>query len=1020
VLNHIVARVRSLACVALLLTFCITLLPTYSVSAEEQVVIIPKEEMQVSLLQSLWQRTKEESGSLPQGDVEWLLETEMAARSTTVSANELARDIEVFRNNYRARMEAIPYPSYEQAIYSGLETLAQFPRFKNELPDIVQFLLLVPEFGPNRGFDSKLQISNGAALFFTKQSFAQREAEQTRRAVQKAKSDPKFVERYDMVHKDRLGASITELDDVGTFIRDHPEAVIPPKIVQALRSDGSVAISLAELNELARTEFGKINASIDDLQQTVDSINAKQDVLLDYVLDERARQEAQALAEAKANEHRLKLQVAGSAINIVSTLASYIDPEVGKQISVIGNSALQIAEAYSSWSKAVAGLGTLDALGSLSTAAMTGNVISAVLNVVSLFGPAQPTPEQMILEEIGKLRQQVSELRTEMHDRFDRVDAQLNTIYTTLQDRFDKIDLRLGKIEGDIEEVQQTLVRLEQTLSRIERNSFEFLDATNRRPLLNAINGGLGYRERTGLAMPYQPDFLRYENDFHSWGTLFAFDPLSAGPSQRDYSDGAVLAELSAYPLDVNINYLNGWLVANGMQPFANKGLPGPRDWLFASRAYAQLALEWPEHAAQIHPERQASLAAVGQELEQAMQNISTRLTADGPQGNMPLFTEVISYYTEKIERVEAALVNTQTTFVAERANALGHNVGFDLYGGVDQPMAYVAPELTTIACGSPADHGSLAAPHNLKQIVPNYNRVTLAEYLKLSVIKVCLEGENVEQRMECFPDPTDPRDPVGICYNYTKTQATLRVFIDNVEVAVRSVTPPDERIDDGDYTPLAFIHLAWPSYKAAFETQFAAATSASTAALSPTASKQLAATTSQLEQALTDLQQAFNRRVLIEVGNGTIKDEANELAGAKKLLESFVALGMPQALESDDLLRSLLYSNQALVDDQQVALAYSRPLSSTLGTDEAASPLDLTFNPRVALLATAEKRHQALHALLSRYSEAISAETYSEPINLIGDTRLRLRLAHILAGGTVDEPPPRSNRRLFLPLVQR
>jgi HAMP domain-containing protein len=471
-----------------------------------------------------------------------------------------------------------------------------------------------------------------------------------------------------------------------------------------------------------------------------DRLGAKIGQMGHYVLDERARQEAQALAEAKAQEHRLKLQVAQSTINIVATLASYIDPELGKQISVIGNSALQIAEAYSSWSKAVAGLGTLDALGSLGTAAMTGNVISAVLNVVSLFGPSQPTPEQMILEEIGKLRQQVNELRTEMHDRFDRVDAQLNTIYTTLQDRFDKIDLRLGKIEGDIEEVQQTLGRLEQSLSRIERNSFEFLDATNRRPLLNAINGGLGYRERTGLDMPYQPDFVRYENDFHSWGTLFAFDALSAGPTQRDYRDTAVLTELSTYPLDVNINYLNGWLQAHGMQPFANKRLPGPRDWLFASRAYAQLALEWPEHAAQIDAERYAALDAIGQDLEQAMQNISTRQTADGPQGNMPLFTEVISYYTEKLDRVDVALATTEEIFVAEHASALGHNVAFDLYGGVDQPLDYQAPELVTITCGNAPN---LAAPDNLKQIVPNYNRVTLAEYLKLSTLHVCLEGED-------------------------------------------------------------------------------------------------------------------------------------------------------------------------------------------------------------------------------------------------------------------------------------
>ncbi len=116
-------------------------------------------------------------------------------------------------------------------------------------------------------------------------------------------------------------------------------------------------------------------------------------------------------------------------------------------------------------------------------------------------------------------------------------------------------------------------------LSRMERNNFEFLDALGRRPLLTAMNGAVGYRERTGLDMPYQPDFIEYENIFQTWGTVNAFDALSAGPAQRDYSDGQVLAELSAYPLDANLNYLNGWLRANGLTPFATKRLASPRDW---------------------------------------------------------------------------------------------------------------------------------------------------------------------------------------------------------------------------------------------------------------------------------------------------------------------------------------------------------------------------------------------------------------------------------------------------------
>jgi hypothetical protein len=989
---------RSVACLVLLIAFGAALLPAYSVSAEEQVVVIPKEELQVSLLQRLWRQAKYNYDTSPSRQIEELISTEIFLKAYAAGrADEIEQLTASFSQKYRAATSSLTNPSHQTLVLLGLSQAATMPGLKREMQSIAGSLLSNDELP----VDMKEQIATGITAYFQVE-ISRHEAEQARRAVRQARQDPQFATRYDQVNKERLGASITELDDVGRFIRDHPDAAVPPSIVRALRPDGSVALSLQELNELARSEFGKINASIDDLQTTVDSINAKQDVLLDYVLDQRARQEAQALAEAKAQEHRLKLQIAGSAVTIISTLAGYIDPERGKQISVVGSSLIQIADAYTSWTKAVAGLGTLDALTSLSTAAMTGNVISAVLNVVSLFGPAQPTPEQMILEEIGKLRQQVSQLRTEMHDRFDRVDAQLNTIYTTLQDRFDKIDLRLGKIDGNVQEIQQTLVRLDQTLSRMERNSFEFLDASSRRPLLNAINGGLGYRERTGRDMPYQPDFVQYENDFHSWGTLFAFDPLSAGPTQRDYSDTAVLAELSAYPLDVNINYLNGWLVAHGHQPFANKRLPGPRDWLFASRAYAQLGLEWPAHIAQITPERQAALDAVGRELEQAMRNISTRQTPAGPLGNDVLFDEVLANYAGQIGAFDADLQATQAAFVQQHASALGRSALFDLYGGVEQRVNHTPAEMTTMTCGNAPGYGNLPAPHNLKNIVPDYDLFVLADYLQAKALKVCLDGRWLDTKVICSG---------SLCQPYAFHQAIIRVAVGGLTVARWTIDMPEREVA----TKQALVRTlegwnAGPFYQRLFEEQFANAT--------PTPTPNRDAILSATQQELARLQGVFEGRVRSEMASGSLKDAALRLAGGRKLVESFVALGMPQALANDDLMRSLVYSNQALIGDQDVIAAYSRAINLTPGTTGTVSDVDLTINPRNALIATANKRYQALGQLLTRYTDAITARTYSEPINLIGNTRLRMDLALTLAG---IEPMPGGNlRRLYLPLIRR
>jgi|GEM_PF-5279236 len=113
-----------------------------------------------------------------------------------------------------------------------------------------------------------------------------------------------------------------------------------------------------------------------------------------------------------------------------------------------------------------------------------------------------------------------------------------------------------------------------------------------------------------------------------------------------------VLGELNAYPLDVNLNYLNGWLLSQGLPPFAEERLLGPRDWLFASRAYTRLGMESPEFLNRINtndPQRKIAFDSVGNDLEMALRRISTQTTLSGTIGNTTLFTGVMDYYNEKL-----------------------------------------------------------------------------------------------------------------------------------------------------------------------------------------------------------------------------------------------------------------------------------------------------------------------------------------------------------------------------------
>lgn len=778
---------------------------------------------------------------------------------------------------------------------------------------------------------------------------------------------------------------------------------IPQPIRDGVRPDGSMEISLSDLEQLARAEFGAINASIDDIQKTLVTISAQQEELIDAIGD----LQAQAQAEAKAREHQLKIQAAGSALSIITTIVAFDYPERARQISVVGQSLISVGDSLGGWLQATAGLSGLSKLGSLSTVVMTGNVLGAVMNIVSLFGPQQPTPEQMILEEIGKLRQQVDQLRTEMHSRFDQIDKELNAIYTTMHNRFDQIDLQLGRIRGSLEEIQESLLTLGISLNRLERNNTEYFDTLGRRPLREAINGAIGYQERTGLEMPYQPDFVNYENLFHTWATINAFDPLSAGPTQRDYSDGQVFAELSAAPLDANVNYLNGWLQAHGMQPFATRRLPSPRDWAFASRAYADLGLDWPAHLRRIDPQRRAALDAVGAELQQALENISTIEAPTGPQGNGPLFSGLTSYYNEKLQALDNALQASEAAFAQEVQSALNRPAPFELYGGLDQSLAlpYQPEGFQSIRCGNDGlPEGGLAAPLHLKNILHGYNRLALAEYLGLKAPQVCIYGEWLSIEPPCS-DPTSP-----YCDRAGRMRAFIIIRSDNVIMA-RAELPAFTR----RYNPNIgeVLTTGWESsLKGAFERMLV---NQGPQPLTSAGDQQLESVSAALTSRLGELQRAYASRVLGELGRGSMQARLVELAGAKKLLESFIALGLPRATANDDLLRSLLFSKESLIDDQQIAGFYALPAPSA---EQAVSGADLQVSPRARLLELAKKRRDVLSNVLTDYLGSISTETYSDDNALLGGARFEMAMAGALADPS--GPLPGGSRVVWLPLLQR
>jgi hypothetical protein len=998
----------------LLLTLLVGLLPMYKASAD---LTFPLSKEETDRVFQEWY-AKSHGGAGPKGAMlaERAIANRLILESPQLSATEMTARLDALDANYYKLLGPRGAdPEYRQSLPLGRITRAfytaalQTPGFEEKIGTVYAELKLTLEdhlrLGqviPESSLPVYKALTDEHALSGAIGALFDDTIDQS---LLRAETDSEFATTWVKHFAPSSDGSILNFD-TRSFLAQHPELSIPRPLRDAVRPDGTMEVSLVELEQLARGEFAKINTSIDGMQKTLVDLSRQQGELVDFMNDQKARQAAQDKAEAEARAHQLKLQAANSAVSIIATLASVKYPERGRQISVIGQSLIKVGDSLSGWMKATAGLNAMSKLGSLSTVVMTGNVLSAVMSVISLFGPQQPTPEQMILEEIGKLRQQVSELRTEMHARFDQIDRELNAIYASMNARFDQIDIKLGKISGSLAEIQESLLNLSMALNRMERNNTEYLDALGRRPLSEAINGALGYRERTGVAMLYQPDFVNYENFFHTWGTINAFDSLSAGPSQRDYSDGQVLAELSAAPLDANLNYLNGWLQAHGLQPFTNHRLPSPRDWAFASRAYAQLGQDWPEHLRRIDPERRAALDAVGADLQQALQNISTIQTPAGPQGNGPLFNALNAYYDSKLQALDGGLAASEATFVADVQAQRSRAVPFDLYGGLDQSLAppYRPDDFSTMTCGgSGAEASRLPAPRHLSNMIASYNRFALADYLGLNPLKVCVYAGWSSYDPPCVGGP-------GTCARFGELRVAIHVFSNDTRLMLFYINGPRREYSDASVWEL--IAPEWNSYwKRSFELYFA--NQPTPPPLSGPAAQQLTTVSDALTSKLADLQRSYGVRVQSELGRGPLQARAVELAGAKKLLESFTTLGLSQALESDDFLRSLLFSKEALLDDQQIAGFYTPPAAT-----QALSPADLMLNPRLQLRQVAQKRHAAIGSVLNDYLGGISTEAYAEDSALVGGARFDLLMAGASTGS--NGPLPGQGQMVFLPLARR
>ncbi len=880
-------------------------------------------------------------------------------------------------------------------------------------------------------FDSAQLVGQSARRYNLGQSMLEFAQEYMAVVHDCARQNPTFAAQFDALHAARLSANIR--DGALTLLQKNPTFLLPAVLVQSIQPDGSSLLSLNQVNAIGAGGLSELNATMDEMIAAAKEIDGKQKGVVEYNNDPQKKEEAIKLAKEKAAKTEEQYKKAQSAINAAAGLISQYDPTLGKQFKTMTSSYLTVVKAVNTWLEATAGLSTLDSIFSLSTATMTGDVVGAVMNIVSLFGAGKSTPEEQILAEIGKLRQQVNQLRQEMHTRFDRIDAQLNAIYTTMQQRFDQVDIQLGVINGNLREVQRSLIDLDLQLSQFERNNFELLNVLGRRPLLDAINAGLDYQRVTGQAMPYQPTFVGFERTFHTWGTVHAFDPLNTGPTQRDFTDGALFHELTTYPLDTNLNYLNGWLPLHGLPPIAGGMLANPRDWLLASRAYTQLGAEWPQHMAQIDAAELNELMAVGLQLEQAIARIAAPTSVNA--GGESIFDVVAALYNSKMAQLDGGLAAIENTYLEEqRATFADAAVPFNLFGGAEQtlvtapgstepwmPVGYTRIELDDPPNFQPV---ILSVPLSIRDMVLLEKNQLLAEFLKNPAAQTRITAFATETNRTNFPCQP-PLKPVNCS---SSSNMTLTVELRYGTLVWKTLLYDMGQVVMGRLeTPVEYLARTWESRKPEFD--------AVAQVVPPSPDQQAIINTrfinlkGSLDAKLQQMQQGLYARMVDQMDSGTLHALMVEIAGVKKLLDAFTTLGLPRAVANDEFLHAILFGNERIFDDVLIintfALAATQPIVGPALLVNQRPLLAQNSTARVLLYITIVDEYLAAIAAgptvaASAAPDAIAAAGYVEGADYLASARRALELTVRIARITPQSPVPAGSFRVFLPVVDR
>ena len=319
----------------------------------------------------------------------------------------------------------------------------------------------------------------------------------------------------------------------------------------------------------------------------------------------------------------IKVRGIESMVYLASTLVGFGDPKLGHQIQTIGDASIRVYKAWNTFTEVTRGFSELKGFAS---AALSADLVGAGLAVIGLFLDTGPTPDEIIIEQIGALREQVEQGRVQMHQRFDLVDRRLVDIHVALVEGLGTL---ARMIEKDREAAARHSATMRHELLRQQELLSDLYPVTIDRA--QAILKSIRDRALARCVRRRSQDYVSI--DIQLFGdcvaqirSLVLDGEIERIQLQSPRSPHNIAETLARFP-DATVNIATQRFrdmrarAGTGRMPVSGI-VVGPESWIHLARVHDRFLRDWPEHRSTLRDDPRYARkmnqhrAAIGQTIE--------------------------------------------------------------------------------------------------------------------------------------------------------------------------------------------------------------------------------------------------------------------------------------------------------------------------------------------------------------------------------------------------------------------